>query len=163
MAQEKGAVCFPIVRFYLLVEPGFSVSLSGSNCLSHMACHVLLRHERGCKCSGITNSQSNYQKRKDRRTEMTEEAFLQCRCWLPIWKASRRRKTLPEGFWTLPVVSLLFPKDVEAMSSTPSLSSPWLSCLWVLSSTDHISRVVNGNYVNSACSGQQSLLGAQAA
>lgn len=55
---------------------------------------------------------------------MTEEAFLQCRCWLPVWKASRRRKTLPEGFWTLPVVSLLFPKEVDAMSSTPSLSSP---------------------------------------
>lgn len=51
--------------FKLSVVPTYRskpILCCGSNDLNHVACHVLLRHEMGTKCSGFTNYQSNYQK-----------------------------------------------------------------------------------------------------
>lgn len=56
--------------------------------------------------------------------------LLQCQFWLPNWKEPKQSKTLPEGFWTLPVGEvlssfLLFPEEAEVIRAPQPLSLPY--------------------------------------
>ena len=129
MAREKGTT-FSCVRPDLLREPSVSVSLCGSNCLSHMACHMLLRHERGHKCSGISSCQSNYQRgrRGEQKCQMQHYASVIVGFLFEKHPSEGRllQKVFGRYLWCVRCcsLSLLFPKEADVRSTTPSLSRP---------------------------------------
>ena len=157
--HEERRQRFHIVRLYLPRVPCFSVLPCGLNCLSHMACHMFLRHEMGHKCSGITDYQSNGRKTEERITEITPVLFLASYLKSTQAKEDSSRRFLDITCGMRGAVHFLCFFQRRWMWWAPH--HPCLAlyhpCLWALGSPNHISEVMRGNYSNPASSGQQPL------